>query len=202
MWEVITGSKLGIKARGKTVLTGIAYGDDGRPRKVKDPGQFTAGGTRLPFMPYHAAYKYLGKYTRADAIDDVAWAKLLPKFEAGLSRLRSLHKVSLKDFYVVSEAILNGLAGAACQTMYLTFEQCEIIEAKWRKVYGSLYRRVKSAPRARRSTRRAARRSMAGARFGLTCGLRASLLYLQPWLMRWATWATRSNAPRQGRASR
>ena len=25
-WEVITGSKLGIKARGKTVLTGIAYG--------------------------------------------------------------------------------------------------------------------------------------------------------------------------------
>ena len=31
MWEVITGSKLGIKARGKTVLTGIAYGDDGRP---------------------------------------------------------------------------------------------------------------------------------------------------------------------------
>ena len=75
-------------------------------------------------MPYHAAYKCLGTYTRADAIDDVAWAKLLPKLEAGLSRLRSLHKVSLKDFYVVSEAILNGLVGAACQTMYLTFEQC------------------------------------------------------------------------------
>ena len=29
-WEVITGSKLGIKARGKTVLTGIAYGANGR----------------------------------------------------------------------------------------------------------------------------------------------------------------------------
>ena len=41
-----------------------------------------------------------------------------------MSRLRSLHKVSLKDFYVVSEAILNGLVGAACQTMHLTFEQC------------------------------------------------------------------------------
>ena len=25
MWEVVTGSKLGIKARGKTALTGIAY---------------------------------------------------------------------------------------------------------------------------------------------------------------------------------
>ena len=70
----------------------------GHATKVKDPGLFTAGGTRLPFMPYHAAYKYLGKYTRADAIDDVAWAKLLPKFEAGLSWLRSLHKVLLKDF--------------------------------------------------------------------------------------------------------
>ena len=50
-WEVITGSKLGIKARGKTVLTGIAYGADGRPREVKDPRLFTANGTRLPFMP-------------------------------------------------------------------------------------------------------------------------------------------------------
>ena len=42
MWEVVTGSKLGIKARGKTVLTGIAYGDDGWPRQVKDPGLFMA----------------------------------------------------------------------------------------------------------------------------------------------------------------
>ena len=80
---------------------------------MKDPGLFMAGGTRLPFMPYHAAYEYLGKYTRADAVNDVAWAKLLPKLEAGLSRLRSLHNVSLKDFYVVSEAIINGLVGAA-----------------------------------------------------------------------------------------
>ena len=69
----------GIKALGKTVLTGIAYGANGRPYEVKDPKLFTAYWTRLPFnfMPYHAAYKYLGKYTRADAVDDVAWAKLL-----------------------------------------------------------------------------------------------------------------------------
>ena len=60
------------------MLTGIAYGADGRPRKVLDPGLFTAGGTRLPFMPHDAAYKYLGKFTRADAVDDVAWSKLLP----------------------------------------------------------------------------------------------------------------------------
>ena len=48
------------------MLTGIAYGANGRPREVKDPKLFTpsAYGTRLPFMPYHAAYKYLGKYTR------------------------------------------------------------------------------------------------------------------------------------------
>ena len=65
---------------------------------MKDPKLFTANGTRLPFMPYHTAYKYLGKYMRADAINDVAWAKLLSKLEAGLSQLRSLHKVSLKDF--------------------------------------------------------------------------------------------------------
>ena len=64
----------------------------------------------------------------------MAWAKLLSKLEAGLSRLRSLHKVSLRDFYVVSEAILNGLVGAACQTLYLTFEQCEVVEAKWRAI--------------------------------------------------------------------
>ena len=147
-WEVITGSKLGIKARGKTVLTGIMYGRDGRPCEVVDPKLFTAYNTRLPFMPYHVAYKYLGRYQRADGIDDVAWAKLLAKLEVALCRLRSLHNISLKDFYLVSEAILNGLVGAACQTMYITFEQAKIVEAKWRAIYGAKFRRVRSAPRA------------------------------------------------------
>ena len=41
-WEDITGSKLGIKARGKPVLTGIVYGTGGRPYEVKDPELFTA----------------------------------------------------------------------------------------------------------------------------------------------------------------
>ena len=147
-WEVITGSKLGIKARGKTVPTGVRYGRDGRPCLVEDPKLYTAYDTRLPFMPHHVAYKYLGRHQRADGVDDVAWTKLLAKLEAGLSRLRSLHNISLKDFYMVSEAILNGLVGAACQTMYITFEQAEIVEAKWIAIYGAKFRRVRSAPRA------------------------------------------------------
>ena len=32
--------------------------------------------------------------------------------------------------------------------MYLTFEQCEVVEAEWRSIYGMQYRRVRSAPRA------------------------------------------------------
>ena len=105
-WEVITGSKLSIKARGKTVLTGIAYRANGRPCEVKDPKLFTASGTRLPFMvmPYHAAYTSTSgsTYVRTPSTTWPAWAKLLSKLEAGLSRLRSLHNVSLKDFYVWS----------------------------------------------------------------------------------------------------
>ena len=68
--EDITGSKLGIKARGKTVLIGITYGRDRRPCEVADPKLFTAYNTRLPFLPYHAVFKYLiGRYQRADGVD-------------------------------------------------------------------------------------------------------------------------------------
>ena len=54
MWEVITGSKLGIKARGKTVLTGVKYDGEGRPCKVDNPKPFATDATPLPFMDYDA----------------------------------------------------------------------------------------------------------------------------------------------------
>ena len=150
-WEVITGSKLGIKARGKTMLT--AYGANGRPREVKDPKLFTAYGTRLcpscritlrTSIPreVHAC----GRRRRRGA-----WAKLLSKLEAGLSRLRSLHKVSLNTRTSTWSwrPFSTGLsARRAPDHVYLTFEQCGVVEAKWRAVYGAQYRRIKSAPRA------------------------------------------------------
>ena len=120
-WEVVTGSKLGIKAMGKTVLTRVWYDAFGRARDVVNPKLATAYGMPLPFIYVSTHERHLqvsiGRYlevgARTGLIWDVAWVKLSGKLDAGLARLRSLHKPSLRELCVVSEAILNRQVAAA-----------------------------------------------------------------------------------------
>ena len=72
-WELVSGSKLGIKKVAKTVVTGVAYDAQGRPVKVSDPRLEHRSGVYVPFMHHDEAYKHLGLWRRADGVDSASW---------------------------------------------------------------------------------------------------------------------------------
>ena len=134
MWEAVSGSKLGVKAQLKTVVTGVRY-VDGVAKAMVDPQLHMRDGSTVPFLRHDEAYKHLGNMRRADGDDAAAWKKLRGVMEAALARLRRLRRVTAREFIAVSNALIGGLAGYYLQTLYVTFEQAEIIERKWRSIY-------------------------------------------------------------------
>lgn len=90
-WELVSGCKLGIKKKAKTVVTGVAYDTKGRPIAVEDPKLEYRDDSFVPFMRHDEAYKHLGIARRADGVDDAAWRGVKRKFEGALRRLRKLN---------------------------------------------------------------------------------------------------------------
>ena len=90
-WEIVSGCKLGIKKKAKTVVTGVAYDTKGRPVAVEDPKLEYRDDSFVPFMRHDEAYKHLGIARRADGVDDAAWRGVKRKFEGALRRLRKLN---------------------------------------------------------------------------------------------------------------
>jgi ribonuclease HI len=147
-WAPIAGCKLGVvpredgeggKSTGrelklKTAVTGVRWAD-GKAVTVDDPGLFTAKDERVPFIRHDEAYKHLGILRRADGSDDDAWKRLLRIFDVALARLRKLRGTTRREFIIVSNALLGGLAGYYLQTLYISFQQAEVIERKWRRIY-------------------------------------------------------------------
>lgn len=80
-------------------------------------------------------------------MDDIAWRRLLAKFEAAIARLARMRKPSLDEFMLVSEALLGGTAGYYGQTVVITKKSAEEVEAKWRAVFNKKFRRLRSTPR-------------------------------------------------------
>ena len=150
-WELVSGCKLGIKKKAKTVVTGVAYDDKGAPIKVGDPRLPHRDGSCVPFMQHDEAYKHLGIMRRADGNDAAAWQGIKRKFEGALRRLRKLRvptHVSLDEFVEVSNMLMGGIANYYLQSVYITWAQAEFIERKWRAIYNRNAARCRSAPRA------------------------------------------------------
>ena len=151
IWEDISGSKLGVKADLKTVVTGVTF-EGGRQQSVVDPKLELRGGGCVPFIAHDAAYKHLGVWRCANGEEARAWAALSAKLQIALQRLRRMHKPSIREFLVASNALLGGLAGYYLQTLYISFEQAEEVERRWRSIYrrkfGTGFLEACSKPRA------------------------------------------------------
>jgi ribonuclease HI len=149
VWTLVSGSKLGVKLRLKTAVTGVCY-VDGKPTSVPDPRLPLRDGY-VPFIPHDEAYKHLGIPRTVGGSDDAAWRKVSGAFHAALARIRQLHKPTVHEFFLVSNALLGGLAGYYLQTLYITWQQAETIERKWRAIYrqkfGRSLRVSESTPR-------------------------------------------------------
>ena len=150
-WEAISGSKLGVKAKLKTVVTGAKY-VNGQAVSVVDPLLRLRGGGYVPFAHHDEAYKHLGNMRTASGSDVAAWKSVKGKLLAALARIRKLHSPSVGEFIQVSNALLGGIAGYYLQTLYISFEQAEEIESRWRSIYrmkfGGSHLESESKPRA------------------------------------------------------
>jgi hypothetical protein len=60
VWVPISGSKLGIKNKLKTVITGVIRDEQGNESDIADPQLVTLDGVRVPVLSRSEAYKHLG----------------------------------------------------------------------------------------------------------------------------------------------
>jgi hypothetical protein len=150
LWAKVSGSKLGIKGTLKTAVTGARY-RDGKVECIRDPLLPADGGGYVPLLMHDEAYKHLGVWRAASGDDGRAWAEVKKKLNAALERIRSLRRPTINEFMTISNALIGGIAGYYLQTLYITFEQAEEVEAAWRNIYrrkfGSSYEEAHSKPR-------------------------------------------------------
>lgn len=134
-WERVSGCKLGVKKNLKTVVTGAGYDTAGRATSVSDPKLPMIGGGTVPFITHGEAYKHLGVWRTACGDDGRMWQELKRMLRAALARLRSVRRVSIDEFILLSNALIGGIAGYYLQTFYISFEQSEEIEREWRTIF-------------------------------------------------------------------
>ena len=146
VWVPISGSKLGIKLKLKTVVTGVLRDESGAERNIEDPNLFTLDGARVPVISMDDAYKHLGVLRAAVGGDDAAGESLRKQLRVAIGRVARMHKPSRDDVILVTNGLFQGLAGFKCSTVYYSFEWMEGIEREWRRVFNRKMRRDASTP--------------------------------------------------------
>ena len=146
-WEAVTGAKIGVKALRKTVLTSIGW-RDGKPVPLFDPQLRLASGERVPLLPFDEAYCYLGRATRGDGDDSEAWRSLRRKFSMMDRRLARIKPkaVTQQEFIMLGDLLYGGLAGFYLQVQYISFEQAEVIERGYRRLFKRKFGMCESTP--------------------------------------------------------
>ena len=142
----ISGSKLGIKNKLKTVVTGVLRDEGGAERDISDPNLITLDGTRVPVLSMSDAYKHLGVLRAAMGGDAAAADSLRKQLRLAIGRVARMHRPSREDMVLVTNGLFQGLAGFKCSTVYYSFEWMEGVEREWRKMFNRKARRDSSTP--------------------------------------------------------
>ena len=146
VWVPISGSKLGIKNKLKTVVTGVIRDDSGSERDIADPNLVTIDGTRVPLLGMSEAYKHLGVLRAAMGGDNAASESLRKQLRVAIGRVARMHRPSREDMVLVTNGLFQGLAGFKCSTVYYSFEWMEGVEREWRRMFNRKARRDASTP--------------------------------------------------------
>ena len=146
VWEPLAGAAIGVKKKLKTVVSGIRH-LDGRCISACDPRLEMLDGKLVPFLECDEAYKYLGRMTRLDGNNSDAKSKLNSKLEVAFRRLRRMQRPSRNAFMICCEGLLNSLVAYYMGTTYISWEEAEKWEARWRRIFNSKFERASSAPR-------------------------------------------------------
>ena len=146
VWVPISGSKLGIKGKLKTVVTGVLRDGQGGERDIDDPQLVTLDGVRVPTLSRSEAYKHLGVLRVAMGGDGAASESLKKQLRVAIGRVARMHKPSRRDMILVTNGLFQGLAGFKCSTVYYPFEWMEEVEKEWRRMFNKKARRDASTP--------------------------------------------------------
>ena len=146
VWVPISGSKLGIKGKLKTVVTGVLRDGRGGESDITDPQLVTLDGVRVPVLSRSEAYKHLGVLRVAMCGDGAAADSLKKQLRVTIGRVARMHKPSRRDMILVTNGLFQGLAGFKCSTVYYPFEWMEDIEKDWRRMFNKKARRDATTP--------------------------------------------------------
>ena len=148
-WEVVSGSKVGVKGTLKTAVTGVQY-INGVATDVEDPLLPLHDGklSHVPFLRCDELYKYLGNWRSVSGKWKPGWAKRKGKYAAAIRRIAQMHKPTRSDVVVVADGILGGITSYYGATEYLSWAQAEELEAIFRSTYNKLTGRVQDSLRA------------------------------------------------------
>ena len=146
-WEPCSGAEIGIKAAAKTVLSGVRWGSDGKPKPIGFLKLCTADGRTVPIIGAHEAYKHLGRLRRADGSCFSERQAFFKKVRHAVSLIRGMRKPSRFALMLVSDALIVGLAGFYLQTLHITWAEAEKLEALWRSAANRALGRKRDTPR-------------------------------------------------------
>ena len=151
-WEAISGSEIGVKLWGKTVVTAVRWVDgkpvDGAdPKLVRNakPGQH-GPPLLVPFMSAECAYKHLGLMKCADGSWKPSWKRLKKHFHVALARIRRMRKASHDELMLVGGALLGGLGGFYLSCHYATRKELNEIESLFVRIYDTKMGRPPGSP--------------------------------------------------------
>ena len=146
-WEPMTGAEIGIKQAAKTVLTGVRWGPGGKARRIGLLRLVTADGREVPITSPHVAYKHLGRMRRADGSCATERQVFFKKVKHAIATINGMKQPSRRALMLVSEALLVGLSGFYLQTLHITWDEAEKLEAGWRRVANRHLGRRRDTPR-------------------------------------------------------
>ena len=146
-WEPCAGTEIGIKAAAKTVLTGARWSPDGRALPIGLLRLCTADGRVVPVIGAHEAYKHLGRMRRADGSCSAEKQAFVKKVKHAIALIRGMRRPTRYALMLVSDALIVGLGGFYLQTLHITWEEAEKLEACWRRAANRALRRRGDSPR-------------------------------------------------------
>ena len=149
-WTEIVGARIGVKLKLKTVLAGVDW-VGGKPVRPRDPELRLRDGGVVEMLDPWEAYKHIGIWRSLDGTDTIGRSKLCAGLRGrAFLRLRRIRRGSMSraEFGRCSDALIGGVVMHSCQSMAVSFQLADKLEAEWRTIFSRAFRRPIGAPAA------------------------------------------------------
>ena len=144
-WAKVSGCKLGVEGTDKTTYAAARFDIQGRASEAPCEPLISQEGDIIPRLALDTAYRHMGFHRRLDGsmADNVAAFGVI--WRQHMRGLASFH-LSRREFIRASNIVVMGLAAYYGGASYLSWSECEKLEATWRGIYGRKFQRPRGSP--------------------------------------------------------